>query len=94
MKEKKILIATTNPGKFHEIMEVLGGLPFEFVFLGDLDVAAAAIAGRAGDFVEDGETFYENAVKKAEYFSGKTGLMALAEDSGILVDSLSGELGV
>jgi XTP/dITP diphosphohydrolase len=83
---QKLLIATKNKGKFSEIKEVLDG-DFELVFLGDLDVSSE-------DFVEDGETFSENAYKKAKYFYDKTGIMTLAEDSGIMVDALSGELGV
>lgn len=84
---QEILIATGNRGKYKEIMEILGEMPFEFLFLGDMGVDA-------GDFVEDGATFRENAMKKAKYFFDKTGVMALAEDSGLLVDALPGELGV
>lgn len=84
---QELLIATKNPGKYREIAEALNGLPFRLVFLKDLSVEDA-------DFVEDGETFSENAYKKAKYYFGKTGLPTLAEDSGIVVDSLSGELGV
>jgi XTP/dITP diphosphohydrolase len=84
---KKLLIATKNPGKFSEISEVLGDGDFELVFLGDLDVEDS-------DFLEDGETFAENAEKKARYYADKLGMMALGEDSGLLVDALEGELGV
>lgn len=44
--------------------------------------------------VEDGETFSENAMKKARFYHEKTGLLTLAEDSGIVVSALDGELGV
>ena len=84
---KKLLVATKNKGKFGEILNILKDGGFELVFLGDLEVDDA-------DFVEDGETFEENACKKAEYFSDKLGMMTLAEDSGLLVDALEGELGV
>lgn len=84
---QELLIATKNPGKFCEISEIFEGLPFELLFLGDMDVDDL-------DFVEDGVTFFENARKKARYFSEKVGMLALAEDSGILVDALEGELGV
>ncbi len=84
---KKLLIATKNPGKFSEISEVLGGGDFELVFLGDLDVEDS-------DFAEDGETFAENAEKKARYYADKFGMLALGEDSGLMVDALEGELGV
>ncbi len=82
----KLLIATTNPGKFAEMQEILADLELELVFLGDLDVDT--------DLEENGETFEENALLKAEHFAGLTGLPALADDSGILVDALPGELGV
>jgi len=44
--------------------------------------------------MEDGETFSENACKKAKYFGNKAGFLTLAEDSGIIVDALRGELGI
>lgn len=84
---QKILIATGNPGKFGEMMEVLGDLPCEFVFLKELDVDSS-------DFVEDGETFADNSRKKAKYFGDKLGMWAIGEDSGILIDAFPGELGV
>lgn len=84
---QELLIATKNPGKFVEISEVFRGMPFELLFLGDMDVEDAG-------FVEDGLTFAENARKKAKYFSDKVKMLTLAEDSGILVDALKGELGV
>jgi XTP/dITP diphosphohydrolase len=84
---QKLLIATKNPGKFQEILNVFEGLPIEFIFLGDLDVDDQG-------FAEDGETFLENAYKKAEFFGQKTGMVTLGEDSGILVNALVDELGV
>lgn len=84
---QELLIATSNPGKYREIMEVLGDLPMKISFLGDLDVSDEGL-------LEDGETFAENAYKKAAFFHDKTGMLTLSEDSGILVDALLGELGV
>lgn len=84
---QEFLIATKNPGKYREIMEVLSGLSFQFRFLADLDIEDV-------DFVEDGETFAENAYKKASYYHQKTGLLTLGEDSGLVVEALKGELGV
>jgi XTP/dITP diphosphohydrolase len=84
---QKILIATQNPGKFREISEVFDGSKFELVFLGNLKVSDEGL-------FEDGETFAENAYKKAKFFYDKTGLLTLAEDSGIIIDALEGELGV
>lgn len=83
---QKILIATHNFGKFKELMEVLEDLPFKFVSLNDEKIEE--------DVEEDGETFEENAILKAEFFSRLTGLPAIADDSGIHVDALNGELGV
>lgn len=84
---RELLVATKNPGKFREISEALFGVSFKIIFLGDLNLSD-------GDFVEDGETFLENARKKAEYYFKKTGLMTLGEDSGIFVNALGDELGV
>lgn len=84
---RELLIATTNPGKFREISEVLTGLPLNLIFLGALDVDSEG-------FVEDGDSFRDNALKKAKYFHERTGLVSLGEDSGILVDVFPGELGV
>lgn len=83
----KILIATGNPGKFREISAALADLPITFLSL--KDVRADHL-----DVVEDGETYPENAYKKASFFSQQTGLMTLSDDSGIIVDALQGELGV
>jgi len=83
---KKILIATHNFGKYKELMEVLENLPFKFVSLND--------EGIKDDVEESGETFEANAIIKAEFFSRMTGLPTIADDSGIHVDALNGELGV
>lgn len=87
---RELLVATKNPGKFKEIEEALHGVDFKLVFLGDVSV-------EDGDFIEDGETFEDNARKKARYycekFSGRFEFV-LGEDSGIMVDALKGELGV
>lgn len=83
---QKILVATHNTGKFKELMEVLSGLPFEFVSLKDLGITQ--------DVEETGETFEANAILKAEFFGSLTKLPTIADDSGIHVDALDGELGV
>jgi XTP/dITP diphosphohydrolase len=82
----KILIATGNAGKFKEMMEVLSALPHEFVSLKDL--------GLENDVEETGSTYEENAFLKADYFFRHTGLPTIAEDSGLEVSALKGELGV
>jgi len=73
-------------GKFKELMEVLHDLPFKFVSLNDEKIDE--------DVEEAGETFEENAILKAVFFGYKTGLPTIADDSGIHVDALEGELGV
>lgn len=82
-----ILIATTNPGKVAEIAEAMSGLEFSIVGL-------AEIANCPEAPEEIGETFEENALLKAEYYHLGTGLMTLADDSGLSVDALGGRPGV
>lgn len=83
----EVLIATGNTGKFSEMMEVLRDLNCKFYSLKDLDISS--------DVEEDGETFEDNALKKAKFFYQLAeGLPVIAEDSGIIVDALPGELGV
>jgi len=82
---KKILIATTNPGKVAELSAMLDA-DVEWVGLSDFrDIA---------EIVEDGRTFAENARKKALGYAKQTGLWTLADDSGLVVDALKGRPGV
>ena len=83
----KILIATSNPGKFKEISTALANLPFTFLSLKDFQLDSEEV-------IEDGETYQENAFKKASFFAQKTNLITLSDDSGIIVEALKGELGV
>ena len=83
---KEILIATKNRGKFFEINEILNGLPYKFLSLADIKIEA--------DVEEDGADFTENALKKADFFHSLAGMPVIAEDSGLIVDALPGELGV
>jgi len=82
----KLLIATNNAGKVREIKAILGGLFDEVVSLKE--------AGYTLEVEEDGDTFEQNAVKKARAAAALTGLPALADDSGLCVDALSGAPGV
>jgi len=81
-----LLVATTNPGKLAEIREILDALP----------IALETLAGYAGvpEPEENGATFAENARLKALYYAKATGLLAVAEDSGLSIDALNGEPGV
>ena len=82
----KLILATNNKNKIREIREILGG-HFE-------EILSLAEAGIVHETVEDGSTFVENAVKKAEEIAKISGMAALADDSGISVDALGGAPGV
>lgn len=82
----KLLIATRNPGKFREIKEVLESHLSELVTPDDLGITEEP--------VEDGETFAENSLLKANFFWQRTGLPVLADDGGLEVDALGGRPGV
>jgi XTP/dITP diphosphohydrolase len=82
----KLLIATTNQGKLGEYAAIFAGLPLELRTLRD--------EGIADDVEETGATFAENAILKAEYYAARSGLPALADDSGLEVAALGGEPGV
>lgn len=82
-----LLIATQNQGKLREYQRILGDaginvIGLKDVGLGDLDVE------------ETGTTFAENAVLKAKAYAEASGKLALADDSGLVVDALHGEPGV
>lgn len=83
---KKLLIATNNKGKVEEIQDLLKGLDIEVVTLADL--------GLKLEVVEDGKTYSENAKKKAAAFARASGLISLADDSGLEVDALDGAPGL
>ena len=83
---QKILIGTHNFGKYKELMEVLEELPFNFVSLNDEKFD--------GDVEEDGDSYEANAIIKAEHFGRELGLPTIADDSGIIVDAIQGELGI
>jgi XTP/dITP diphosphohydrolase len=82
----ELLVATTNPGKFREVSAFLKNFPLKIVSLADL-VDAPAVT-------EDGATFEENAVKKARALAEFSGLLTLADDSGLEVDALNGAPGI
>ena len=83
--KRKILVASTNPGKLAELRAMLDA-DVEWVGLSEFpDVAEVA---------EDGATFAENARKKATGYAKATGLWTIADDSGLVVDALGGAPGV
>ena len=81
-----IVIATTNKGKTAEIGEILKDFPVHIKNLQDF--------GPIPEIEEDGETFDENAYKKASVTARILGIPALADDSGLVVESLGGAPGV
>ena len=85
----QLLLATSNPSKTREIAKALTDLNLEIISLQDLEKSKFA-----KEPPENGKTFEENARIKSEFWQRETGLPTLADDSGILVDALPGELGV
>ncbi len=83
---RQILVATTNPGKLREIRTLMSGVPLDLVSLADIPSIAEP--------EETGTTFEENARLKASYYAERSGLLTVAEDSGLVVDALDGEPGV
>jgi XTP/dITP diphosphohydrolase len=82
----RLLIGTNNPGKVQELRALLRGLAAELVTPSDL--------GLNLQVAEDGSNYAENAIKKATGFARLTGLISLADDSGLEVDALGGAPGL
>ena len=82
----KLLIATRNRGKKREYAGLLQGLEVELIGLDDLGVTKT--------IKEDGASYTENALLKARGYAAATGLLTLADDSGLEVDALDGAPGV
>ena len=83
---QKLLIATNNQGKVREFQELLRGLPYELMTPNELGIKL--------DVEESGKTYQENARIKAVAFAKASGLLTLADDSGLEVDALNGEPGL
>lgn len=81
-----IVLATTNKGKTREINELLKDSPIEIKNLDDF--------GPIPEVIEDGETFDDNAYKKASFTAKILGYPAMADDSGLCVEALDGAPGV
>lgn len=82
----RLLVATGNAGKKREFALLLAELPLEILSLSEV--------GLAGDVAETGATFAENALLKARTYAAQSGLLTLADDSGLEVDALGGAPGV
>jgi len=81
-----LVLATRNKGKTEEIRALLSGSPVQLKNLDDF--------GPIPEVVEDGETFDDNAYKKASFTARVLGFPAIADDSGLVVEALNGEPGV
>jgi len=86
MNSQVLLIATSNIGKVKEISEALKDFSFKIKTLQDFTEIEPP--------EETGKTFFENAYLKAKYYAEKTGLMCLADDSGLEVDVLNKAPGI
>jgi XTP/dITP diphosphohydrolase len=83
---KKILVASNNAGKLRELLPILSPLPVEVLTPRDV--------GLTLDVEETGATYRENAELKAVAFARASGLLTLADDSGLEVEALGGAPGV
>ncbi len=81
-----LLVATQNPGKKREYRELLAPLEAAICFPDDVGISL--------DVREDGTTYTENALKKARPYASASGLLTVADDSGLEVDALEGAPGV
>ena len=86
----RLLLATRNAHKVEEISLILRRLLPDLVF----QILSALDFPEASEPEETGSTFEENARIKARYYADKTGILALADDSGLVVDALEGRPGV
>lgn len=83
---RKLLLATRNPHKKKELQRILGDLSIEILTLEEVKDLP--------EVEENGKTFAENALKKAVAGASASGLICLADDSGLEVDALDGKPGV
>ena len=81
----KVVIASSNQGKLKEFETLLAPLNWQFYSLQDLGIDSP---------IEDGATFYENALIKAKHAATISGFPAIADDSGLCVDCLNGAPGI
>ena len=86
MSKLKILLATNNRAKVKEYAKLLQGIPYRIVSLEDVNISEQV--------AETGTSFEENAILKAKRYAEMSGLITIADDSGLEVDALGGEPGV
>jgi XTP/dITP diphosphohydrolase len=83
---RKLLIATTNPGKLKEISNFLCNLP--------LEIASLDNVGIKDDLEETGKTYKGNSQLKALFYAKKSGLPAIADDGGVEIEAFGGAPGI
>jgi len=83
---RNLLVATRNPKKLRELHEILRDWDISLITLDDIEGIP--------EIEEDGNTFVENAIKKASTVAALSGFITLADDSGLVVDTLDGKPGV
>lgn len=82
----KIFLATTNKNKILEIEKILKDIDIELISIND--------NVKIPEIIEDGKTFEENSLKKAREIAKYTGMITIADDSGLCVEALNGAPGV
>jgi len=82
---KKVILASSNPGKVREFSQILGEMGFTVIPQSQLAIPAIE---------ENALSFVENALLKARHAAEKSGLPAVADDSGLIVDALNGAPGM
>jgi len=83
----KIVVATNNKNKLFEIKE-------KFKIVKNLELLSLAEFSNIPEIIEDGKTFEENAIIKAKKIAEITNMIAIADDSGLVVDALDGRPGI
>lgn len=81
-----LLLASQNPGKLEEMRQLASGLPFRVLGPREIGIRDAP--------AETGQSFLENARIKALAYAGRSGLLTVADDSGLSVDALGGAPGL
>lgn len=84
--KKQLLLASTNPGKINEMRAILQSLPLELLTPADIQLSL--------EVAETGDTYRENATLKAQAFAQASGMISLADDSGLEVAALNGAPGI
>ena len=87
----KLVLATRNQGKVRELTNMLSG---EGNSTQEIEVISLDSYPDAPEVIEDGQTYMENAIKKASVIAEYTSHLTLADDAGLEVDALNGALGI